>query len=472
MITWLQKNKKYTQTAIWISTIAFVGAGFVGWGAYDYNANRANAVASVGDKKITNRELQISYNTMYNYYNKMSGGKFNKEEAKKINLQGLALEQLINQKTILNIANEFGLDSNDEDIKARLANTKEFQTNGVFDKTKYYNLLSNANMTSKDYENQLQNQILAEKLISILNIKITPTELQTINAAKNLQDRVSIDILKPDMNIQLSENEIKSKWEQTKNLYPTLKSYDISIFKIALDQNIDDSIVEEYYTNNKNKYSDLNESKNQIIRDIAYENAYKNAKQKYIYLKKSKIDFTDNVTVDETSDFPITKIQTLKIGETSKPIKTYNGYLIAKLTKVNPAIPMSYEQAKNLVTNDLKKERFKEQLKQISNDKLEKFKGKDIGYVSLLKYDIDGLDTKESFNLVKQIFASDKKSGFLVLDDKSVVYKITDQKLGNDDNLSNKSLLNNEIQSIKISSLQNSLIELYKDKYKINYFIK
>ena len=36
MITWMQRHKKWLVITIWISTIAFVGAGFVGWGSYKY----------------------------------------------------------------------------------------------------------------------------------------------------------------------------------------------------------------------------------------------------------------------------------------------------------------------------------------------------------------------------------------------------------------------------------------------------
>ena len=36
MITWMQRHKKWLVITIWISTIAFVGAGFVGWGSYEY----------------------------------------------------------------------------------------------------------------------------------------------------------------------------------------------------------------------------------------------------------------------------------------------------------------------------------------------------------------------------------------------------------------------------------------------------
>lgn len=52
MIGWMQKHKKYLIITIWISTIAFVGAGFVGWGSYSFSST-SNAVAVVGDRKIS-----------------------------------------------------------------------------------------------------------------------------------------------------------------------------------------------------------------------------------------------------------------------------------------------------------------------------------------------------------------------------------------------------------------------------------
>ena len=64
MITWMQKHKKYLIVTIWISTIAFVGAGFVGWGQYKYG-DKAGTVAKVGKVDISLGELQTSYSNLY-----------------------------------------------------------------------------------------------------------------------------------------------------------------------------------------------------------------------------------------------------------------------------------------------------------------------------------------------------------------------------------------------------------------------
>ncbi|MEJ5169337.1 MAG: SurA N-terminal domain-containing protein, partial [Arcobacteraceae bacterium] len=64
MIEWMQRHKKWLVITIWISTIAFIGAGFVGWGAYDFGKSEG-AVAKVGKKEITMSELQREYNNLY-----------------------------------------------------------------------------------------------------------------------------------------------------------------------------------------------------------------------------------------------------------------------------------------------------------------------------------------------------------------------------------------------------------------------
>ena len=64
----MQHRKKYLVITIWIATIAFIGAGFVGWGAYDLNTNRATSVAKVGHRNVSVSEFQLAYSNNYDYY--------------------------------------------------------------------------------------------------------------------------------------------------------------------------------------------------------------------------------------------------------------------------------------------------------------------------------------------------------------------------------------------------------------------
>ena len=73
MITWMQRRKKLLVIVMWVTVLAFVGAGFVGWGSYDYGT-KASSIASVGDVPVKREELQNEYNRLYSYYNQLFDG--------------------------------------------------------------------------------------------------------------------------------------------------------------------------------------------------------------------------------------------------------------------------------------------------------------------------------------------------------------------------------------------------------------
>ena len=177
MITWMQRHKKYLIITIWISTIAFVGAGFVGWGQYSYG-DKAGAVAKVGNIEITMGELQKSYSNLYAQYNKMFQGNFDEEKAKSFGLQTQALKHLTDQALILNLAESYDLRVNDSELLAELKTQEYFFKDGVFDKETYKEVLSRNNLTMKDYEADMKKQLLIHRNIFNFNYSFI---LKTLN---------------------------------------------------------------------------------------------------------------------------------------------------------------------------------------------------------------------------------------------------------------------------------------------------
>ncbi|EAJ8621231.1 peptidylprolyl isomerase, partial [Campylobacter jejuni] len=102
MLTWMQHHKKYLVVTIWVSTIAFVGAGFLGWGAYDFNLNRSSSVATVGNEKIGFSEFDTRYRQILSYYNQISNGALTPENAEQLGIKNIALSSLVEDKLLLN----------------------------------------------------------------------------------------------------------------------------------------------------------------------------------------------------------------------------------------------------------------------------------------------------------------------------------------------------------------------------------
>ena len=152
MLSWMQKHKRYLVVTIWVSTIAFVGAGFVGWGAYDLNSNRATSVAKVGHRNISVQELQQKYDRLYQYYNNMFEGKLTQEKADELGLEKAVLQAAIQENLLLNFADDIGLSVSKDDVLKYIIVDPTFQKDGVFDKNLYYDVLRRARINPTDFE--------------------------------------------------------------------------------------------------------------------------------------------------------------------------------------------------------------------------------------------------------------------------------------------------------------------------------
>lgn len=167
MITWMQRHKKYLIITIWISTIAFVGAGFVGWGQYQYG-DKASAVARVGKIDITAGDLQKSYSNLYAQYSQMLQGNFDEEKAKSFGLKSQALQYLTQQALVLNLANAYKLTVSDAELLQDIKSKEYFFKDGVFNKDIYKDVLSKNNITIKEYEEDAKKELLIKKTLKHL----------------------------------------------------------------------------------------------------------------------------------------------------------------------------------------------------------------------------------------------------------------------------------------------------------------
>ena len=124
MIDWMQKHKKWLIITIWISTIAFIAAGMVGWGSYSFNLDQG-VVARVGDIKISQKQYDMQFRQLFNQYN--SGGDLDLQKAKEMGLDELALSQVIQKALLQNFAQDLGIYVSNEEISSEIAKIEVFQ---------------------------------------------------------------------------------------------------------------------------------------------------------------------------------------------------------------------------------------------------------------------------------------------------------------------------------------------------------
>lgn len=484
MITWMQRHKKYLVVTIWISTIAFVGAGFVGWGAYDLNRDRAASVAKVGHRTISVQEFQSAYASHYNFYNNLLGGKLTQEQADQMGLDKIVMNTLVNQTLLLNYADEIGLVATKEDVKERLKNNPTFQSDGVFNKDLYYSILKSNRINPSDYENGLEKEILNTKLENFFKLTPSTKEIDLFASAFFMEDRLSIAAVTLDANeVTTNEEAIKTYWEKNKSNYLTKKSYTLELLNLPASQTkFDDKTLEEFYTQEKHNYKfedgklmTFAEAKSKVAIDLRLKNDKKNALEAFLSFKKGETAPNETkVIFDDDTTFPLDKIQVAARDEVLKPVVIKDSYVIIKVKEIKFPEPMSYEMAKKDANRDLLEELKKVALEKKAGAKLENFAGSDIGFVSRDSVkSIAGLSEAKSAEFLSHVFDNTTKKGYKVIDGKAIVYEILEQKLLNKDKAKQYvSLISENILQVKQAELNQNLIKKLATAYKVEQYYK
>jgi len=485
MISWMQKHRKYLVVTIWISTIAFVGAGFVGWGAYSYNQKKANAVATVGEEQISFKELQSAYSNLYGYYNQMLGGKLTKEKAEELHLQDIALSQLIEQALLLNYAKAHGIIARKEEIVAKIHAIEAFQKNGRFDKKRYFQVLKSIGTDPKSFEHGIRKEVVIEKLEKLLALPATELEAKTLFASAFMEDKIAIKTVDAaDLKIDIGDEELKKFWEANKAKYLSKKRYLLEAIEIDATQiEIPEGDLKSYYQehktlfkNSEDKILPFEEAKEKVRLKLQKKAAKTEALKKYLAFKKGEIGPEQNLTlVEGESEIPLERIRTAATGTYIKTIASPKGFITAKLIKVEQPAPLPFEKAKALAKADLLAQKRAKLLTKLAEEALKKDDGfKEIGYIS--RDDIKKLDfmkSNDAARFVNHLFGSQLKEGYLLLEEKAVVYRILDQKLFDSEKFAKqKKRLMESAEALKENTIRQSLIKRLQKTYKIEKHIK
>ncbi len=486
MITWMQRHKKYLIITMWISTIAFIGAGFVGWGQYSYG-DKASAIAKVGEVPISNADLQKSYSRLYAQYAQIFQGNFDEEKAKQLGLQKQAMRQLIDEALILNLANYYHIRISDIELLNEIKSQTVFQNNGVFDKDIYEKTLKQNHLTMKSYEDDVRKSMIIQKVLALLAPKALPLETELLNSAMNIQDTISYKILDANaVDVNLSDENIHAYWKAHQDEYMTLPSYQISyIRQSTVASNATEEALQTYYNENKYDFKDaegaildFNTARPQVEAALNDKATKKAALKKYIDFKKEKLNPSETVeqlTIDSTHPMftqevfkEITQLSTQK--PFLKPRKVGSDYIIVKLDTVIAPQVKSYEAAYKEVRNAYRAAQVRQLLQERATSELKNFSSNNTVVVTQNDTpEIDTLTSEESSLFIRAVFNKQDKRGSIVLDDEKIaLYDILEQKL------LNTSITDEEKNVIQLKSalLDRGLIQKLENMYPVEMFVK
>ncbi|NVJ53532.1 MAG: peptidylprolyl isomerase [Campylobacteraceae bacterium] len=479
MITWMQRHKKWLVITIWISTIAFVGAGFVGWGSYDYGS-KGGAVAVIGDREVSVEEYQREYSSLYDQYARMFGNQFNQEMADKLKLKDAAYKLVIQKNLILSFADELGLDVTNEEIAKQLVQIPAFLKDGKFDKDTYIKVLQQNRSNPTEFEASVKRDILLQKVESLFQIQANAKELENLNKLLFAQDKVSIKVLNANnVEVNVTEDELKKYWEENKNSYVSEPTVKLAFEEVSVETKpFSDEELKEHYKNFKTDYrkedgklKTFDEAKEDMIQVLSEKATKKEALKKYLKLKKGEEKFTKEVEIEESklaySQEGLEKIDGAVPGDVLKPFIHDGNFIVVKVLNKGLPKPLSYEQAKEQVAKNYESIALNKALEKLSKKELENFNGRSLGYVSRDSYTkIPELQPQEALSFLNKLFESTQKQGKVNLGNKIVLYKIEDAKLAQYDESKNEAV-KSTVDKLLNQELINNLIKNLENRYEV-----
>ncbi|GHR87661.1 peptidylprolyl isomerase [Helicobacter pylori] len=487
MIEWMQNHRKYLVVTIWISTIVFIAAGMIGWGQYSFSLD-SDSAAKVGQIKISQEELAQEYRRLKDAYAESIPNfkELTEDQIKAMHLEKSALDSLINQALLRNLALDLGLGATKQEVAKEIRKTSVFQKDGVFDEELYKNILKQSHYRPKHFEESVERLLILQKISALFPKTTTPLEQSSLSLWAKLQDKLDILILNPnDVKISLNEEEMKKYYESHKKDFKKPTSFKTrSLYFDASLEKPDLKELEEYYHKNKVSYldkegklQDFKSVQEQVKHDLSMQKANEKALRSYIALKKAN---AQNYTTQdfEENNSPYTaeitqKLAALKPLEILKPEPFKDGFIVVQLISQTKDELQNFDEAKSTLKTRLTQEKTLTALQTLAKEKLKDFKGKSVGYVSPnFGGTINELNQEESAKFINALFNRQEKKGFIAINNKMVLYQITEQNFNHSFSAEESQYMQRLVNNTKTDFFDKALIEELKKRYKIVKYIQ
>lgn len=166
------KNVLASKVSYFILTLFFiviiVSFLFSGNGNMFSSGTSGQEVANVNGQPITLREFQTALNNQIQFFSKMMGNNnLTEKQLEQMGIKQSVLNGLIQQKLLLNFANESKIKISLKEIKEEIKKLPYFKTNDQFDVNLYKNLLLNNKLTPKQFEEMVADDLKGRKMNQI-----------------------------------------------------------------------------------------------------------------------------------------------------------------------------------------------------------------------------------------------------------------------------------------------------------------
>lgn len=323
------KNAFASKMSYFILTFIFliITASFLFSGFNNFSLGGGKNVASVDGTPITIQEYQMALNRQVEFFNQMMGGKgLTQKQLEEMGIKQSVMNGLIQQKLILNSADQMGFVVSLDEVKAEIKNLPYFKTNNQFDVNLYRNMLQSNGYIPTQFEELVANDLKQKKVDQLFSSTLVSENFaaDVIKFKNNLVVVQGVKISRQSLSplISVSEQEIKDYLANSTNQQNLQAAYEENISKYNRPEEV------------KARHILIKGEDQKSLDKIKAIKAKVNTKNFSQLASKESEDPTGKTNGGDLGWFSAGRMVPefeqvafkMKIGEISEPIKTQFGY--------------------------------------------------------------------------------------------------------------------------------------------------
>ena len=268
MLKTMRKNVKSLKWVLWLIVATFIISIFFIWGGAGRlgEGGRTNVLAYVGREKISSDEYVQSLRQRLDAMKKQFSG-LNQNLIQQLNIPQQTLEQLIQQRLLLQIAWDKGLRATDAEVRDRIVSYPVFQKDGQFVGFDIYKRILDYNhIPLKDFEEGLTNDVLLNKVVRYLTAGIIVSDDEVWDSYRKQNDSAKIEYLvseasKAEVKDKPTDAQIRERFDKNAAAYrvPEKRVGDYIFLKtddVKKDIKVQDAEVQKYYKDNIGQFKE------------------------------------------------------------------------------------------------------------------------------------------------------------------------------------------------------------------------
>ncbi|MFO7811770.1 MAG: SurA N-terminal domain-containing protein [Pelovirga sp.] len=180
--------------------------------------------ATVNGDAISFAAYQNVYNNLYSLYQSIYEGAFDANLESQLNLPRQAMQQLIEEQLLVQMAEDLNLRVTNQELVNSIAAYDAFQVNGQFDRDRYVEVLSYQRISPEQFEASQRRELLTQKVRDHLQQQVTITEDGVVDFFHRENDTINLDYvwLTADLvesKVEVNDTDLESFFNDNKEAF-------------------------------------------------------------------------------------------------------------------------------------------------------------------------------------------------------------------------------------------------------------